>query len=192
MGLVLGLSLVLAFYALGWPSIAYHRPDMPTDLDAALRFERDPTTMGLQTGGEYRIRTVRELPPPESGPGIDQPRLNDASLPVGARVVNAEYDWSHYTVVIDSPQPFQVIFRTFDFPGWWAAINGQHVPITPTDPYGLISLAVPAGRQQVEVGFGPTPIRTAAAGVSLASVVTFVGLFLWIAPRRRKHELNLV
>jgi hypothetical protein len=128
-GLVLGLCLILALYALGWPSIAYHRPDMPTSLDAALQFERDPTTMGLQTGGEYRIRTVSELPPPESGPGINQSRLDVASLPAGARVVDAHYDWSHYTVVIDSPQPFQVIFRTFDFPGWWAAVNGQRVSI---------------------------------------------------------------
>jgi hypothetical protein len=191
-GLALGLSLLLALYSLGWPSIAVHAPDMPTDLAAVLRFERDPTPLGLQTGGEYRVRTVRELPRPGSGPGIDGPRMDVASLPAGAQVLEAEYAWLRYRLTLDSPQPFQAVFRTFAFPGWRASVNGKPVPITPTHTYGLISLAVPAGRQQVEVVFGSTPVHNLAAGLSLASAIGLAALLLMTIPRRWPHERNTV
>jgi hypothetical protein len=190
--LVLGLSLALAAYSLGWPSVAVHPPGMPTDLAAALSFEREPTTMGLQTGGEYRIRTVRELPPPESGPGLDSLRLDAASLPAGARVVAADYDWFRYSLTIESPRPFQAIFRTFDFPGWQARVDGRRVPITPTYPVGLISLPVRAGRQQVELAFGSTPVRAIGTGLSLASVFGLAGVFVLSLRRRQNHGLNAV
>jgi hypothetical protein len=191
-GLALGLSLLLALYSLGWPSIAVHAPDTPTDLAAVLRFEQDPTPLGLQTGGEYRVRTVQELPPLGSGPGMVGPRLDAAALPAGAQVLQTEYAWLRYRLTLDSPQPFQAVFRTFAFPGWVATVGGAPVPITPTTPYGLISLPVPAGRQQVEVVFGSTPVRTLAVALSLASALGLAALLFRIISRRWARERNTV
>jgi hypothetical protein len=191
-GLALGLCLLLALYSLGGPPIAVHAPDTPTDLAAVLRFEQDPTPLGLQTGGEYRVRTVQELPPLGSGPGMGGPRLDVASLPAGAQVLQAEYAWLRYRLTLDSPQPFQAVFRTFAFPGWGATVDGYPVPITPIPPYGLISLPVPAGRQQVEVFFGSTPVRTLAAGLSLVSALGLAALLFRIISRRWAHERNTV
>jgi hypothetical protein len=28
----------------------------------------------------------------------------------------------------------------FAFPGWWATVDGERVPITPSDPHGLIHI----------------------------------------------------
>ena len=44
---------------------------------------------------------------------------------------------------------------------------------------------VPAGSWQIEVGFGPTPLRLAAAGVSLVSVVGLAGVVYWMVRRSR-------
>jgi len=187
-GLAIGLSLVLTLYALGWPAIAIHSPDLPAGLADALQFERQTETMGLQTGDEYRIQTVRERPLPESGPGLDEPRLDAASLPEGARVMDARYDWLEYTVTVESPQPFQAVFRTFHFAGWKATVNGQPTPIRPVGPYGLIGLDVPAGRQRIEVRFGSTPVRDVAAGLTLASATGLLGLLAWTMWRSRHKE----
>ena len=178
-GLVAGLSLTLALYALGWPAIATHAPDLPTDLDAALQFERETETMGLQTGDEYRLQTVQERPSAESGPGPDGPRLDAGSLPSGAYLVDSQYDLLAYAVTVDSPQPFRAVFNTFYFPGWRAMVDGQRVSIVPTGLYGLISLDVPAGRRDIEVRFGSTPVRIVATGLSLASVAGLVGVLVW-------------
>ncbi len=118
---------------------------------------------------------------------MDGPRLDVGSLPAGVQVLQAEYAWLRYRLTLDSPQPFQAVFRTYTFPGWAATVGGYPVPITPTTPYGLISLPVPAGRQQVEVAFGSTPARTLAAGLSLASALGLAALLFRIMTPLKKQ-----
>lgn len=201
--LVAGLSLALALYAVDWPAVTYHPPNVTNDLAVAMRFERESGAMGFMARSEYLPKTVAKHPPAESGPGVGQGRLVVESLPVGARLVTAQYDLLDYSITIDSPQPFQAIVNTFYFPGWWAEINGQRVPIIPTEPYGLISLNVPAGQQHIEVGFGSTPIRDGATGLSLVSALCLAALLAkaatasllnrgrlpWIAGARRPLPL---
>lgn len=187
-GLVAGLSLSLLLYTLGWPTIAVHSPDLPTGLEDALRFERQSGAIGLQAAGEYQPKTVRQHPPPESGPWPGEPRLDPESLPEDAQVIDAHYGPLRYTLTIDSQLPFQAIFRTFYFPGWQATVQGRPAALTPTDPYGLISLPVPAGRQEIELRFSSTAVRTGAALLSLLSALLTVALCfaqpLPIAPLR--------
>jgi hypothetical protein len=175
-GLVALLSLVLALYALDQPGVSGQASRPPSDLAEALAFERGAQTMGFLARGEYLPKTVRELPPAESGPEMGQARLAEGTLPTGARLVAAEYDLLDYTIVVDSPHPFQVLVNTFDFPGWRAEIDGQPAPITPADPYGLISLSVPAGQRRIKVRFGSTPVRSAATALSLLSALVVAAL----------------
>lgn len=201
--LVAGLSLALALYAVDWPAVTYHAPNVTNDLAVAMRFERESGAMGFMARSEYLPKTVLECPPAQSGPGIDQDRLAPESLPEGARLMAAQYDLLDYSITVDSPQPFQAIVNTFYFPGWWAEINGQRVPIIPTEPYGLISLNVPAGQQHIKVGFGSTPIRDGATGLSLVSAICLAALLVkvtipsvvnswrlsWIARTKRPSPL---
>jgi hypothetical protein len=175
-GVVALLSLALALPAFGPRGRSEHAPRPPQDLAQALAFERDAQTMGFLAASEYLPVAVRELPPAESGPAVGQARLDEGTLPEDARLVAAEYDLLNYAVVVDSPVPFQAVINTFDYPGWRAQIDGQTVPITPADPYGLISLSVPAGQHRIEVRFGSTPLRSAAAALSLVGAVMILAL----------------
>jgi hypothetical protein len=171
--IVAGASLLLLFYALNWSAIAYHAPDLPTDLASAMQFERESEAIGLISAGEYQPTTVKERPPAIDTPEVA--RLSASSIPDEAQLLSAHDEFLHYHATIDSPQPFEAIFNTFYFPGWQATINDQPVPITPTDPSGLISLPVPAGQQQIEVYFGGTPVRDVANVLSLLSLIALVG-----------------
>jgi hypothetical protein len=69
--------------------------------------------------------------------------------------------------------------RTYWFPGWFARIDGQPVPIG-VDRYGAQQMEVPAGTHEVTVAFGAAPARTAGAAVSL--IAGFLILVLLLAP----------
>lgn len=172
--IVAGASLLLLLYALNWSAIAYHPADLPTDVASAMQFERESEAIGLISAGEYQPTTVKERPPAIDSP--DVARLSASSMPDEARLLAAHDELLRYRATIDSPQPFQAIFNSFYFPGWRATINGQPVPITPTSPYGLISLPVPAGQQQIEVYFGSTPVRNVASVLSLATLIGVLAL----------------
>ena len=82
-------------------------------------------------------------------------------------------------VVADGPAT--VVFYTYDFPGWYATLDGQRVPHRTHPPYGLIAVDVPAGRHDLAIRFGSTSVRTAGIAVSLASVA----LAVWMILRRK-------
>ena len=71
---------------------------------------------------------------------------------------------------LDAPQAFQATYLTFAFPGWTVKLDGQPVPIVPSDPNGLITFEVPAGRHTITVSFEDTPIRTLANVISSGGV----------------------
>jgi len=181
--LVAALCLVLGLYALNWPSVAYLPPNLSTTLAAAVQYQLASDILML--GDELPLTGAQQhsalLPVLEIG----EARLDQNSLPGGARQIAAQYDLLYYKLTIASPQPFQLVIKTFYFPGWWATVNGKRVPITPTDPDQLITLPVPAGQHTIEIGFGSTPVRTVADGISLLSVICLAGLFI----KTRQHSV---
>ena len=182
--IVAGLGLALVLCQKSQSGAVVNASHTPTDVDAAVGFERTFRLIGLQATMESVPRAIRRLPPAESGPRFGESRLDATSMPASVRVVSATYDLLNYTIVVDSPEPFRAVIRTFYFPGWWARVSEQPVPIAPTDPFGLISLAVPAGKQRIEIGFGSTPVRTAATGLSIGSVLGLAWLLTRQATKR--------
>ncbi|MEA3309659.1 MAG: 6-pyruvoyl-tetrahydropterin synthase-related protein [Chloroflexota bacterium] len=177
------LILSSLFYLIPWQYIRrYPVMNAVTMLDAA-RFERHSGSIGTTTAGEYLPGTVQENPA-ENSPALTNggQRLDETSLPAGARVLAANYDPTRYQLTLEAPSAFTAVFNTFDFPGWQATVNSELVAITPTEPYGLISIPVPAGETLVEIRFGSTPVRTWATGISLGSVGLLVG---WMFLRAR-------
>jgi hypothetical protein len=121
---------------------------------------------------------------------MGQARLAEGTLPTGARLVAAEYDLLNYTIVVDSPVSFKVTVNTFDYPGWRAEIDGQPAPITPTEPFGLIGLSVPAGQRRIEVRFSSTPLRSAATALSLLSTLVVAALSVVAIQRSASTSLS--
>ncbi|HLB60473.1 MAG TPA: 6-pyruvoyl-tetrahydropterin synthase-related protein [Patescibacteria group bacterium] len=74
--------------------------------------------------------------------------------------------------------------NTVYFPGWRAYVDSEKVPVEFQDPNnrGLITFRVPEGDHRVTVLFGETPVRAAADGVTVLTVLSLIG---WSMSRLR-------
>jgi hypothetical protein len=176
-------TLIIAF-SLPWLYPRYCPTVKEPSIARLATLERSLGVIGATSAGEYLPIWVKEVPSESSmeamyrsGDPIE--RLAPSSLPEGTVVKSAEYGLTSADVLIDSPQPFQAVFNTFYFPGWRVYVDGRRVPIVPTEPHGLISFEVPAGKSNLQVRFQDTPLRLAAKALSALSalvVLTLTGL----------------
>jgi hypothetical protein len=75
------------------------------------------------------------------------------------------------------------------YPIWNArTAAGRQIELSASDPEGLISLSLPAGRHQVEIVASPLPSEIAGAMISAASLVVLLGLV--ILGKRRGEKLS--
>jgi hypothetical protein len=79
-------------------------------------------------------------------------------------------------------------FYIYFFPGWRATVDGQAAAIAPDPPNGLIGLTLAPGEHEVRLRFGPTPVRTLGAVLSVAALAAVLGLF-WVERRSRRPDL---
>ena len=170
--LAVGL-LVLEAIPTVYPNICREEP-FPT-INTVHQYERETGLVGVDPEGSYFPRTVVQRPsssPLEANYQANETpqRLDTAVLPPGTTIETVEYDKRGVTAVITSPEPFTARYRSFDFPGWVALVDGQLVPIRPEDPSGLITFPVPAGRHEVAVRWQSAPTRTALLGLSIFSL----------------------
>ena len=177
--IVVLLVVMLTLYVIPWQYARRYPPLGELTLVDSAQFERQTGSLGTTTMGEFLPNTVHALPEDDS-PALyhDNQRLDTASLPAGATLQQAVYGPLRYDVLLESPEAFTAVFHTFDFPGWRAEIDGEPAPILPTDPHGLISVAVPAGQHRLVVEFGTTPVRAWATGLSLVSLLGLIGWVL--------------
>ena len=175
--LVTAACLAIALYGLAW-TFQFPDPLVPANPSIAdmQAFEQRTGALGTTTAGEYLPIWVEQLPPAESlrerylaGPIIN--RLSLASLPDGAQVRQQVPGLIRQQVTLDTPTAFTAVFDVFYFPGWQGWVDGQPVPLSPTQPHGLISLPVPAGAHTLELRFGSTPARTLAGWLALAALL---------------------
>jgi hypothetical protein len=194
------LILLITLGNLGW---FYPRqcgsPGEPS-IAGMIEWERATDTLGTTAKGEYLPIWVHRMPqdpaldaayaaggpivrlPPEPAPSpiegpapsVDPGSEIEGSLPQGARVLSANYGPVDATIVLESPAPFRARYLAFYYPGWRVTIDGDAVPVLPTDPEGLVSFDVPAGSHTVRVWFGETPLRLAADAISILALIILV------------------
>ncbi len=185
--LVVGSAVLiplLALTGLGWFYPRHCSPPRDASVSGMIAWERATDTLGTTAKGEYLpiwVRAFPEEPQLESAyagqAALDRLRRED--LPSGAEILGANYGATDAAIELETPQQFQAVYLALYYPGWRVAIDGEAVPITITDPDGLISFDVPAGRHNIHVSFGETPFRVTADVVSLISLVLLLAILIW-------------
>ncbi|MDX1613504.1 MAG: 6-pyruvoyl-tetrahydropterin synthase-related protein [Candidatus Promineifilaceae bacterium] len=179
-GLAVGLLLLEALPAL-YPPFCTTVP-YPTIADVH-RYEHETGLVGVDPEGSYFPRTVAVRPegsPLEADYQTGRPpqRFDNAALPPNAAVLSASYRPTAAHLVVDTPRPFQARYLSFAYPGWTVSVNGQPVDIVPSQPEGLITFRVPAGRNTVEVAWRATPLRAGLTVVSLLALGVTAAVFV--------------
>ncbi|MCJ7736115.1 MAG: hypothetical protein MUQ10_02215, partial [Anaerolineae bacterium] len=185
---LLVVQAVVGIFALTWlfPRFLPDQPaPSPVDL---IEFEQETGALGTTSAGDFLPIWVRTLPAADSlvpdyeaaAPDYIIPRLNDASLPAGATVVDAEYGLMSADLVIESPVAFQVTFNWFFFPGWWGWLDDEPLELGPVGDEGLVGARIPAGQHHIVIQFGQTRLRNWSGRASFASLgAILILLALW-------------
>ncbi len=190
--LIFTLPVLLSAAPQLYPRVCPGKPD-PNILDL-FAYEHATGHIGIDPLGAYLPVTVVEHPTGsalEAQYAAQEPikRFDRAALPAGAQVVAETYRPNFASLELSSPIGFRATYLAFDFPGWQVTIDGQPLPIIPSDPNGLITFDVPAGQHQLEVQFGDTPVHTATNAISLAALIVLAGVLVsW--PRAAARGMN--
>lgn len=161
----------------------------PTPADA-LAYEAQSGAIGTTSTGEFLPRWADRYPSPDVlGPdyaaGRLPTKLDPVSLPEETTAATLTHTARETQVVVSSPVPFLATFRALYWPNWrvfvteGAGEDGREISdVEITQPEGLIRVPLPAGEYRVTLRLFSTPVRQAATGISVVSVVIFFGLVL--------------
>lgn len=179
----LPLITIAIFSVAHWGWLYPRHCPAPADLSLAglVAWETATSTLGTTASRELLPLTVKQLPEGPAGLPVWQARLSSADLPEGVTILDEAYAPLRAEVTLETAVPFTARFHSFYFPGWRAWIDGEAVDITPSEPSGLITFAVPAGRHALVVAFGETPLRWLADALSLLSLI-ILAWAVWRAP----------
>jgi hypothetical protein len=180
--------LILAALPSAYPPHGYcHSKPHPTTVDV-FTYEHRSKLAGVDPEGSYFPIWVKRRP---TGSSLEEQyvsddpiaRFDETVLPEGASIVEAGYGPNQAHIIVETSTPFRARYLAFYFPGWSAIVDGEQVPIVPTDPEGLISFDVPAGSHTIVVRFGSTPIRTTFTVLSTLSLAALLVLvFRYLQP----------
>ncbi len=171
----------LTIGSLGW-LYPPHCPLLhPATLPGMLAHERTTNELGGTFFNELLPVWVRTMPAEHTldddlNAGREPVRLRPETLPEGARLLRADYGPVDATIELETPVPFRARYLAFYYPGWRVTVDGNPVPIAPTEPDGLISFDVPAGHHTIRIHFGETPLRLLADTLSLLSLLILLAL----------------
>ncbi|MCB8943900.1 MAG: glycosyltransferase family 39 protein [Ardenticatenaceae bacterium] len=169
--------LVLEALPLLYPAVC-EEPAFPT-INTVHRYEAETGLVGVDPEGSYFPVTVEQRPQTsplvaDYGAGGEIARWDTAVFPADTAIVDITYENLAAAVHVDAPEPFTARYLTFAFPGWTAVVDGEPVPIEPSDPEGLITFAVPAGEHTLAVRWQSTPLRTVLLGLSVMALAGVV------------------
>ncbi len=150
------------------------------------RYEAETGLVGVDPAGSYFPTTVQERP--QTSPLVADyeaertpQRFDITTTPPNAVLHEVRYESLGATIHLTTPEPFTAQYLTFAFPGWVAEVDGTAVPITPSNPAGLITFPVPAGEHTLTIAWRSTPLRTALVSASLLAFVAAIGVTFFLA-----------
>lgn len=116
--------------------------------------------------------------------GYPVDKANRAALPPEVALALVEHGPQHDIWQVNAPEAFTLEVLTYAFPGWQAEIDGQPLPVHPSQPHGMITIEVPPGQHRLRLYLGMTPPRTAGLVISGVALVGLLGLAFW----QRRHR----
>ena len=196
-GLVLAGAIIVFVIVLASP-LLYVPEWTHSTVDTSVAAYQQAEVKGLQRAttfsNEYLPKSVSVEP--DANPRLmadyaDGYPINKAHmemLPAGVTVTPVNHTPQEDIWTVNAPNDFTFEVLTYYWLGWVAEVDGQNVPITPSDQNGLITLPVPEGEHTVRVYLGSTPARDAGNAISLVSVVALITIVVGIQrfePQRR-------
>jgi len=172
---IVALVVVLASFPFTLPQFTDITP-VDESTQAIIRFEtKFPDMIGFMAATEQPFTesplTAQYL--------AGEPLQKAALLSGSGRVRTVRVTSASVVAQATLDSPATLVFYTYDFPGWQATVDGLSVPHRTQPPYGLISLDVPAGDHTVAIRHGTTPVRTAGAIISSASLLIVISLLIF-------------
>jgi len=178
--LQLALAAVLIGLFIG-SGRTFHQPLYRFDLSDADLFEGDFLAL-YQAGsiGDFLPKDVEEIPDPPTR------QVQVVRGPAEIESTSAGTDWITMRVSASAPSQLQVAL--FEYPDWRVRIDGVETPHRASEPSGLVTFTVPAGRHEVEVRLEDTGVRRLANLISLAawSALALAGAGAVAAPAVRR------
>lgn len=116
-------------------------------------------------------------------------RVNRATLPDGAEVINEEVSPLHFRYSVNSPEKFLLRLFLFQFPGWTVTVDGEPIEPELARPDGFIAVPVPAGDHLVDVQFRDTPPRQIAWAITAVSLLLMMGAGWQLRKNRGRFSL---
>jgi len=151
-------------------AIAVARPMMEFQV-----FEPEPEHLNFATIPSTAPADASELPD-----DTPQAELSEDS----GKLAIEEWKPEHRVFRVELTDNDQLLVRTFNFPGWTAAIDGQPVPVKTSEELGDMEIELHAGAHRVTLDFLDTPVRRACRITTLTSFGALILLFGASAIRR--------
>ena len=166
------LSALIIIGGAGFSAIAVARP-----MGDAAAFEPEPEHLNWATIPSSAPANPTELPD-------DVPPAELATEENGEVVVE-EWKPQHRVMRASLKTDDELWIRTFNFPGWVAAVDGQEVPIKGSEELGSIEIKLGAGTHRVTLDFVETKARRTFRIVSLCSLAALIALAAMPFVRRK-------
>jgi hypothetical protein len=109
--------------------------------------------------------------------------------PASSVVEITKWEPQYREVHVSVSQPSTVRFKTYNFPGWTARVDGNQVPML-SDRDGIQQIEVSPGLHRIQVSFENTPPRTAGTVFSLLALVLIPGLVYFDRIKHRRQSNN--
>jgi hypothetical protein len=183
-----GLALAaLFFYSITWTFSASPPASRSASVRELAGYERASGQLGTTSAAEFLPLSVHLLPDPhrlDAAYALHSVIERLGPLPPGVILDTQASALASASAVVTVSAPVALTFNFFDFPGWRATVDGASTAITPSEPNGLITVPVPAGRHAVRVSFATTPLRAGASVLSLAALAALAFVAFTLSPWR--------
>lgn len=124
-----------------------------------------------------------------AGPATNYPKQRLEIIEGNGVINNFSKKTQKHTALIDVTSDSRLVDYTQYFPGWRVFIDNKKTDIEFQDVNwrGLITFKVPAGKHDVRIEFGESPVRLLADVISLITFVSLIILSL-VGVVRKKHS----
>ncbi len=196
---VCGAGLLIALLIVGnWPrpTLLDFRTaqDIDVTLDVVATFEKDAQAWGAGWSREFLPRWAEDFVRvetttrwewqsifAESAATVSKDNATQQSIPQIELTDAAPY---RLTFTATSAVPTELRVNQLYFPGWRAIDSaGQPLPVKPSPGFGLLTIELPAGEQQISLSREDTVVEQGATWITIATLLGCLGWLLFKARR---------